>query len=450
MKLGVITTSYPRTPGDPAGSFVAAHVEALRTLGHDVEVIAAGMPGTRPRDSSLRGSRAGGSRPPAPITWVASSLFDHGGAPDHLERHPVRSLAAAALVAARMTLTVARRAQRWDSIVAHWLVPSALAALPTGVPVLAIAHGGDIHTLRRMKLLAPVLELLYRRDAQLAFVSEPLRAIAREAAPRLAAWLDTATVQPMGLDLARFSRVGHTPTHPPTIVIAARLVDIKGVDVAIAALAHLCAPVRLVIAGDGPERAKLEALARQWMAGSSEPHGAVETARRHPAGSSEPLGAVDSARRHPAGSSEPDGAIDPARHRPASSIEFLGAADPARRHAAGSIEFVGMVDTARRDALLRQASVVVVPSRVTPSGRTEGMPMIALEALAAGVPVVASAVGGLSGLAPPARLVRPDRPRELAAAIDQTLSEPPDAQLLRAAVAHLAWENVATRLVRNP
>ncbi len=293
----------------------------------------------------------------------------------------MRTLAAAALIAARMTLAVARRANRWDSIIAHWLVPSAIAALPTGLPVLAIAHGGDIHTLRRMKLLAPVLELLYRRDAQLAFVSEPLRAIARDAAPRLSAWIDTATVQPMGLDLARFSHVGHAPTQPPTIAIAARLVDIKGVDVAIDALAHLRAPVRLVIAGDGPERAKLEARAR-------------DTAHR--------------------------------------------------------IEFLGAVDTVRRDHLLREASVVVVPSRITPSGRTEGMPMIALEALAAGVPVVASAVGGLSGLAPAAVLVRPDRPRELAAAIDQTLSEPPDAQLLRAAVAHLDWENVATRLVRNP
>jgi len=416
VKLGVITTSYPRTPGDPAGSFVAAHVEALRTLGHDVEVIAAGAPGPRASDSSSSGSRAGGSKPPVAVTWVASSLFAHGGAPDHLERHPVRSIAAAALVAARMTLAVARRAQRWDSIIAHWLVPSALAALPTGVPVLAIAHGGDIHTLRRMKLLAPVLQLLYRRDALLAFVSEPLRAIAREAAPHLAAWLDTATVQPMGLDLARFSRIGHTPTHPPTLVIAARLVDIKGVDVAIAALAHVRAPVRLVIAGDGPERARLEALARQRMAGSIELLGTADPARRHAAG----------------------------------SVELLGAVDPVGRHAAGSIEFVGMVDSARRDALLRRASLVVVPSRVTPSGRTEGMPMIALEALAAGVPVVASAVGGLSGLAPAVRLVRPDRPRELAAAIDQMLSEPPDAQLLRSAVAHLDWEKVATRLVRNP
>ncbi len=392
MKLGVITTSYPRTSRDPAGSFVAAHVDALRALGHDVEVIAAGTPG-----------------PASRATWIASALFDRGGAPDHLEQHPVRTLASAALLAARMTLAVARRARRWDSIIAHWLVPSAIAALPTALPLLAIAHGGDIHTLRRMRLLGPVLHALYRRDAQLAFVSEPLRAIAREAAPSLAPWLDIATVQPMGLDLARFSRIGHTPTRPPTIVIAARLVALKGVDVAIDAIAHLRAPVRLVIAGDGPERSRLESRA-------------AEVAADRAAG--------------PAGR-----AAGPAPG---------GAAGPDAGRATSRIEFLGTVDTARRDALLREASVVVVPSRVTPTGRTEGMPMIALEALAAGVPVVASAVGGLSDLGPAVALVRPDRPRELAAAIDRLLSEPPDAERLRAAVADLDWGNVATRLVRNP
>jgi len=370
VKLGVVTTSYPRTPGDPAGSFVAAHVEALRALGHEVEVIAAGPAAAR-------------RSPPVPVTWIPGALFDHGGAPDRLERHPVRSVAAAALFSTRMTIAVTRRARRWDAIIAHWLVPSAIAALPSRVPVLAIAHGGDIHTLRRVRLLAPVLHALHRRDVQLVFVSEPLRAIARDAAPRLAAWLETARIQPMGLDLARFRRVRHTPTRPPTLVVAARLVDLKGVDVAIDALAHLRAPVRLVIAGDGPERQRLEAHARGLASNAS------------------------------------------------------------------AIEFVGVVDGVGRDALLRQASVVVVPSRVTPSGRTEGMPMIALEALAAGVPVVASAVGGLSGLAPAAVLVQPDRPLELAAAIDRTLSEPPDAAVLRAAVADLDWGSVAPRLVRS-
>jgi glycosyltransferase involved in cell wall biosynthesis len=102
-----------------------------------------------------------------------------------------------------------------------------------------------------------------------------------------------------------------------------------------------------------------------------------------------------------------------------------------------------------RDALLSRASCVVVPSRVTASGRTEGTPLIALEALAAGVPVVASAVGGLTALAPAARLVPPDDPRALAASIDAVLASPPAPALLAAAVADLDWMAVASRLVRS-
>jgi glycosyltransferase involved in cell wall biosynthesis len=95
--------------------------------------------------------------------------------------------------------------------------------------------------------------------------------------------------------------------------------------------------------------------------------------------------------------------------------------------------------------LLREASAVLVPSRVLPSGRSEGTPTIALEALAAGVPVIASNVGGLSALSA-IHLVPPEDPRALAAAIDRTLADPPSATHLRAAVEHLDWTRVVTNL----
>jgi glycosyltransferase involved in cell wall biosynthesis len=356
MHLGVVTTSYPRRAGDPAGNFVEGHVRALRALGHRVDVIAAGDPD----DAAHR---------------IPSSLFYRGGAPDRLERAPLRSAVAAAWFTARLAAAIARRASQWDAIIAHWLAPCALAALPSSTPLHAIAHGGDVHTLRRLGLLGPTLRALARRGARLVFVSDELRALARAAAP--GADLDQALVQPMGLELSRFAALDRAPVDPPSILIAARLQPIKGVDVALAARAHLATSARLVIAGDGPERRALESRA--------------------------PLGTT----------------------------------------------FLGEVDTAHRDRLLREASLVVVPSRATAAGRGEGMPTIALEALAAGVPVVASALGGLRELGPAIRLVPPGDPRALAGAIDQTLSDAPPAHALRAAVAHLDWSRVADRLLRS-
>jgi len=325
--------------------------------------------------SEARGwSRLAGPARDRTIRIGGVRLFDRGGAPDALEREPVRAGAEAALFSARVTAAVIARARAWDAIVAHWLAPSALAALPTRPPLVAIAHGGDVFTLRRLRLLGPALAALHWRDARLVFVSEHLRAIARTAAPALASWLDTAVIQPMGQELERFTALDRAPSAPPSVLVVARLVPIKGVDVAIAAMPYVTADARLVIAGDGPERARLAAL-------------------------------------------------------------------PGAHH------LLGAVSTAQRDELLRTASVVVVPSRITASGRTEGSPTIAVEALAAGVPVVASSVGGLCDL-PGVRLVPPDEPRALAHAIDQTLAEPPPAHVLRAGVAGLAWREVAARLIR--
>src|SRR5262249_19177811 len=122
----------------------------------------------------------------------------------------------------------------------------------------------------------------------------------------------------------------------------------------------------------------------------------------------------------------------------------------ARLAALGPARFLGAVSTQQRDDLLGAASVVVVPSRIAPSGRAEGTPLIALEALAAGVPVVASSTGGLRDLRTlGVRLVPPDDPRAVAGASDATLAAPPPPAALRAAVAALDWREVAPRLLRT-
>jgi len=81
-------------------------------------------------------------------------------------------------------------------------------------------------------------------------------------------------------------------------------------------------------------------------------------------------------------------------------------------------------------ALLAEADAFVLPSR------SEAFPNGAIEAMAAGLPVVASAVGGLLDLIEPGRtglLVPPDDPRALADAIASLVDAPATAGALGAA-----------------
>jgi len=60
------------------------------------------------------------------------------------------------------------------------------------------------------------------------------------------------------------------------------------------------------------------------------------------------------------------------------------------------IRFLGPLPHDQLADLYNTCDVVVVPSIVTDLGETEGMPTVILEAMAAGRPVVASDVGGIS------------------------------------------------------
>jgi glycosyltransferase involved in cell wall biosynthesis len=349
--IGLITTSYPRTPDDWAGAFVRERVRALRAT-HEVEVVAAAglLPGapTTIDDAVIR--------VPAP-----AGLFYGGGAPEALEAGGGRALVAGLGFTARLAGLVAERARRWQAVETHWLVPCGLVAsvVAPGRPHTAFSHGGDVALLERLAVGASLARSLVRSGAALVFASGDLRArfarlcgVAVEALP--------ATIEAAPFDPAPFRRRSaeerirlrrQLGCDGKVVLGVGRLVPVKGFEVLVRGLARLPRAGRpgLVILGEGPGRAAL--LARAARAG-------VEL--RLP-------GAV------------------------ARSVvaDWMAAAD-----------------------------IYVQPSVPLPNGRAEGMPVAVREALCAGLPVIASAMGGLTELRDPsATLVPPADPGALARAI---------------------------------
>jgi glycosyltransferase involved in cell wall biosynthesis len=147
------------------------------------------------------------------------------------------------------------------------------------------------------------------------------------------------------------------PEARPYALVVSRLAPEKGIDVAIDACG--AAGVALVIAGEGPERQALEARAAAVARAS----GAQAAARAGP----------------------PPGA---------------------------AVTFAGRVEDSELARLRAGATVALVPSR---SAETFGL--AAAEAMAAGVPVLASRVGALPELVPEQALVAPGDAAALARAI---------------------------------
>lgn len=250
MHIGVISTSYPRGAGDPAGSFVHGLNGYLRRQGHRVTVVCAGE-----ADSPLQAELDGVS-----VHRVPSPLFFQGGAPDALAtglvQSPLPTLWEASRFSLQLGAVAARQLVGCDALLSHWLAPCGMtAALLQGRrPHVAVAHSSDIHLLRRLR--GSVVARWLSRRAQLVYSAEHLRL---DGAP--------GQVVPMGIHVAEFA-----PSEPlrqqarqalglsrPTVLFLGRLVPVKGLAVLLAALDRLnqLQPVELLVAGDGPLRTEL-------------------------------------------------------------------------------------------------------------------------------------------------------------------------------------------------
>jgi glycosyltransferase involved in cell wall biosynthesis len=279
MKIGLLTTGFPRFEGDCTGSFLLSLALGAVEHGHTVRVLA-----PEPRRARPAPRWAG-----IEVNWVPyarprllQQTFYGSGAPDNLRLHPAK-WAGAASFAGALRRASERQLADCDALMSSWCVPSGWVASRTagGRAHLCICHATDVRWLSKMPGGRAVARGIAMGATSMWFLSDTLRSRFFETAglhpARVATHVGPMPIEaPRPLPESRSELRHRLGIEGFTLLFLGRLVPVKGVDQLLHAVSALPAPISIRIAGDGPERGRLRDLARRlqidatfegWVAG---------------------------------------------------------------------------------------------------------------------------------------------------------------------------------------
>ncbi len=254
MRVLFVTHNYPRHRDDVAGAFLHPLASELLRLGASVQVIA-------PSDRGEAGDTVLDSVPVRRLRYAVSSreTLAYTGTMTSAIRSLGGIRAFTGLLEAFRREIREQLRQYPDTVVhAHWWVPAGMS-VPIGVPHVVTCHGTDVRLLDGPLPVRLLGQRVLRRATMVTTVSPTL---ARTIARRIGRALPDDQVQPMPVpDIDRPRSTGGGG-----LVVLGRLSPQKRVDLAIEAYAIASArgtALPLTIAGDGPDRPRLEELVRQ-------------------------------------------------------------------------------------------------------------------------------------------------------------------------------------------
>ena len=260
MKILTFSTLFPNAEKPGHGIFVETRLRHLVSSGRvEARVVAPipWFPSTNPRYGQY-----------ARFAKAPRQEVRHGIEVSH-PRYPVLpkvGMSVAPLLLAQAVKPAIRRmldeGYDFDLIDAHYFYPDGVAAAMLarafGKPLVITARGSDITLFPQYAL--PRRQILWaaRRADAVITVCNALR----DEVVGMGIEADRVVSLRNGVDLELFRPVERTPNAMFTLLAVGHLVPVKAQDLIIGAL-PLLPGVRLVLAGDGPDRAKLEALASQ-------------------------------------------------------------------------------------------------------------------------------------------------------------------------------------------
>lgn len=246
-------------------------------------------------------------------------------------RHPVGTLLPTPGLMQKARRLVVNR--KIDAVHFPSALPLGLMGRPLNAPYVVSVHGGEFLLASRLPLARSAL----RRVCRAAAVLLPESSFAEQLTSRVLGNGVPIRRLTCGVDVERYGADDVTPIdmtgQGPVVVCVTRLVPRKGPRTLLRALPEVCdraGPVRLVIVGDGPDRAHLEQMADQ-----------------------------------------------------------IGVR--------GSVTFAGKQPWDLIPSYLASADVFALPTRTRFGGtETEGLPLVYVEAAAAGLPLIGGRAGGVA------------------------------------------------------
>ena len=261
MRILHIVTAFPRQSGDPIAPWLVELLQRLRSRGHDIEVLTSSYRGLG--DQNHAGIPVHRFRY-FPARW--ERLTHEETAPDRMRRSLLYAIMPVFFLASGMRRARAlARKGRYDVVHVHWPMPMALlgwaARRGRAMPMVTTFYGIELRWVQsRLPFLKWLVRWAARASAQAVAISSYT---ARELRKLINVPIEvipyTAELPPP----SPMSAAGRA--NERSILFVGRLIERKGVSHLIRALGTVrrLLPARLVVIGDGPERARLEQVTRE-------------------------------------------------------------------------------------------------------------------------------------------------------------------------------------------
>ncbi|GMV08371.1 MAG: hypothetical protein AMXMBFR55_01050 [Gemmatimonadota bacterium] len=257
LRVLFLTHSYPRVPGDAAGSFLLHLAVALRKERVDVQVVAPAADAL-PEHDVFEGI-------PVDRFHYAPRRYENLAYTGEMAQEVQRSwLAKFALVgflgAEFAAATRERRAFAPHLVHAHWWFPGGLvgtwAAGLAGIPLVTTMHGTDVRLARARTFARPLFRHVLHHSRAVTTVSRWLADEVRDLVPGVA-----PLVAPMPVATSLFHPAATRSSD--RVLFVGRLNAQKGVALLLDAIARMRRQVAFDLVGDGPDAAPLKAQAAQ-------------------------------------------------------------------------------------------------------------------------------------------------------------------------------------------